>query len=156
MEFSSEPSPLLLRTPLRTPSPRATSEQTPKAPPTFSASERSTSKAVPTATRSRPAYAEARFIAPDLNPQPAILRRLNVLVEFLNPRAHDTERYKVVAVDGANRNAVHLVIASLYYQIIKDLGYTVRVVSENIQPPSSQMLGANLYQHFMTVCRTGA
>ncbi len=46
-------------------------------------------------------------------------------------RAPDTKQFKVVTVDGTNRNVVYLVITSLYYQIIKDLRYIIRVVSDN-------------------------
>jgi len=65
------------------------------------------------------------------------MHRLGVLGEVL--RAHDAKQFKVVAVDGTNRNVVHLGIASLHYQITKDLKYTVRVVSDNSQPPSSYL-----------------
>lgn len=106
-------------------------------PQDFPPSEESVSVILPTLTKSRPAYAEARFIAPDLSAGPPMLHRLSVLGESLMLRAPDTKQFKVVAVDGTNRNVVHLVIASLHYQITKDLRYTVRVVSDNSQPPSS-------------------
>jgi len=94
-------------------------------------SDKLVSVTLPSLTKSRPAYAEARFIAPDLSVRPSILHRLGVLGEFLMLPAHDAKQFNVVAVDGTNRNVVHLVITSLHYQITKDLKYTVRVVSDN-------------------------
>lgn len=52
----------------------------PQAHPT---SDKSVSVTVPSFTKSRPAYAEARFIAPDLSAGPSILHRLGVLGESL-------------------------------------------------------------------------
>lgn len=100
-------------------------------------SKESISITSPSPTKLPPAYAEARLIAPELCTAPSILYRLGVLGEFLMRLAPDAERFKVVTVDGTERKVVNLVIASLHYQIKKDLGFTVRVVSDSPQSPST-------------------
>lgn len=80
---------------------------------------------LPPLTKSRPAYAEAKLIAPELSTAPSIPHRLGVLGEFPVLRAYDAK------VDGTKRSVINSIITSLHYQITKDLGLTVRVVSDS-------------------------
>ena len=66
-------------------------------------------------------FAEARFYTPRLTIGLPILNKLDILRLFLRPRPPNTPNFIVVAVDGLDRNAVYLVIVSLYYSITKDL-----------------------------------
>ena len=52
-----------------------------------------------------------------------------VLNDFL-ARPLDVSQYKVIAVDGSDRNGVHLIMARLQLHLHKDLGYNVRVFGE--------------------------
>ena len=82
--------------------------------------------------RARPAYAEARSSTPNVRNDMRLVDKLDVLGQYLNVRPVNAPNFKVVAVDGLDRNAVHLVIANLHYQIVKDLRFTVRVVGEQL------------------------
>ena len=81
-----------------------------------------------------PVYTEAKFCTSNLNLAPPILNKLDGLAAFLKPRPQDGPDIRVVAVDGLDRNAVHLVVASLHFHITKELLYTARVVGDYVPP----------------------
>ncbi|KAL6714245.1 slightly ste11-like protein [Lecanora helva] len=78
------------------------------------------------------ASAGSRFYTPGVLFRPPILYRLDILGQYLKPRLANAPDFKVIAVDGLDKNAVHLVIATLHHCITQDLGCTVRVVGEQI------------------------
>lgn len=68
-----------------------------------------------------------------------VYARMRELAALMRPRPDTNSRYKVIAIDGADRLAVHGMIATLQHRITRDLRYLVRIVSEDsFYPPVNQ------------------
>lgn len=72
-----------------------------------------------------------------LNTEPSITAKVVALSKYLVPRHQDRAFFRVIAVDGVDRVAVHLMISSLHYQITRDLQCEVRVIGGNFQLAAS-------------------
>lgn len=80
------------------------------------------------------------------------VRSVAILSEFLKIRPNDAAQSKVVAVDGDDKNAVHLTIATLHFHITKDLGRVVRVFGE--ETPEIFADQRPEFAHFITRVQT--
>ena len=77
---------------------------------------------------------------------PPVIHKLNALAEFLKKPPTNGTHNKVIAVDGLDRNTVHLVIVDLHSNITKDFHSTVRVLSED--PPQFPAIEPVALTHF--------
>ena len=68
-----------------------------------------------------------------------LIARMSILAGSMKSRPATGSLFKVIAVDGADRHAVHGMIATLQHRITRDLRYFVRVMGEDsFYPPFSQ------------------